>query len=379
MLAILAGMPDTCPAETTSLQAGALVLVNSQSAKYLDFQHYLQPYLDNFGVPYTVRDIRTNTVGPEVSRYALLIVGHSQLDINQLYLDSAAQANLSAAVANGTGLVNFDNDLVTVGGQARYPFVQSVFGFAYGAAAAGVTVTFPPTEPGGQMHAITARHQANEVLSLLSSMSFVNLSLPAGARAVAQSGGKPFVVVKEVGQGRAVQWASYDWMSTRVQGPLNGLDDVLWRSLVWAARKPFAMRGFPNLVTMRVDDLTGPYTWVHIANEVGFKPYLAIFISEISQADAADVSRLATSGNATAGVHSFTAGDLFYFDSRGRNWSDSRMADYYARGTRWHLDNGIPFPKSIIFHGSEVGSNAFGGLKDWGVEFVLLEAPIGTR
>ena len=95
--------------------ADAVVLVNSHSAKYLDFQHFIQPYLDNFGFPYTVQDISTNAPGPAIGNYAVIIIGHSQLDTNLTFLTTKVQANLSSAVYAGTGLVNFDNDLSTGG------------------------------------------------------------------------------------------------------------------------------------------------------------------------------------------------------------------------------------------------------------------------
>ena len=116
--------------------ADAVVLVNSHSARYLDFQHFIQPYLDNFGVPYTVQDIATNAPGPGIGNYAVIIIGHNQLDINKTYLTTTVQANLSLAVANGTGLVNFDSDLYT-GTTARYQFVQDIFGFSYGSGRRG--------------------------------------------------------------------------------------------------------------------------------------------------------------------------------------------------------------------------------------------------
>ena len=67
-------------------------------------------------------------------------------------------------------------------------------------------------------------------------------------------------------------------MAVAVKGPLAGLDDLVWRSPVWAARKPFAMRGLPNFAILRVDDCEGPFWWAHIANEVGFKPRLGPFL-----------------------------------------------------------------------------------------------------
>jgi len=33
-----------------------------------------------------------------------------------------------------------------------------------------------------------------------------------------------------------------------------GIDDLFWRSLVWAARKPFVVRGYPRLWTVQMDD-----------------------------------------------------------------------------------------------------------------------------
>ena len=60
---------------------------------------------------------------------------------------------------------------------------------------------------------------------------------------LASTGAQPFLAVTTNGAGRAVQWGTYDWMSHAVKGPMFGLDDLVWRSLVWAARKPFVMQG----------------------------------------------------------------------------------------------------------------------------------------
>src|SRR2546428_826317 len=145
------------------------------------------------------------------------------------------------------------------------------------------------------------------------------------------------------GQGRAVQWGSYDWTSVLVQGPLNGFDDVVWRGFVWAARKPFVLRALPNFVTMRVDDVSGPFTWVHTASEVGFKPLLALFYSNITDAAASDLRGLVTNGNATATIHSITDSSFFYFDHQNKtSFSDSVMSNHFTAGTAWHQTHGIP-------------------------------------
>jgi len=231
MLSLVGCLAGVIPASGATTGADALVLVNSTSAKYLDFQHQIQPYLDNFGVPYTVQDIATNASTTNLPNCALLIIGHKQLDTNHIYLDANAQANISRAVSNGVGLVNFDNDL-SIGAVPRYQFVQDIFGFSYGTAVTGANVVFPATEPSSQMHYITALHQANQTISLRVSMSVAGITIPSNATAVLLSSGRPLLVVRKYGVGRAVQWASYDWIPTDVLGPLEGLDDTLWRSLV---------------------------------------------------------------------------------------------------------------------------------------------------
>jgi hypothetical protein len=230
---VLAQLPaGSLPAATVG--ADAVVLVNSSSAKYLDFKHSIQPYLDNFGVPYTVLDIASNAVGTNVGNYAVIIIGHGQLDTNHAYLDTIEQQNISVAVTNGTGLVNFDNDLFA-SGTNRYLFLRDVFGFGSASATAGTNVTLPATEPLSQMHYITALHPAGDSISLRSTMNVAGVTFPTNVTAVGLSSGQPFLAVRKYGQGRAVQWTSYGWMPIAVLGPLEGLDDLVWT--IWSGRR----------------------------------------------------------------------------------------------------------------------------------------------
>jgi hypothetical protein len=358
--------------------ADATVLVNSTSSRFSDFQRWLKPYLDNFGVPYTVQDIATNTVGTNIAQTALIIIGHRQIDTNLLFLNSAAQANLSSAVSNGAGLVNFDTDLFAATNH-RYQFIQSIFGFGYATDFLASDVTFPQTEPGPKLHFITALHPTNDAIPLRSAMSLTGMVLPANATAIALSGGKPFVTVGTYGQGRAMQWASDDWMAVAVLGPLEGLDDLLWRGLAWTARKPFVMRLLPNFVTTRWDDCSGPFWWVHTMNEFGFKPFLAPFLSDVAFSNIADLRFLCTNSLATASPHAFTGINLIYWDHGfGTNYSDPVISNNMYVAKQWHITNGIPMSKICATHYSEIGTNALPWLLDWGTEYLPIEVPINT-
>ena len=368
-------------------------MVNSQSAKFPDFQHFVQPYLGNFGVPYSVLDISSNAVGSTLTNYALIIIGHAQLDTNNAFLNAAAQNNLALAVSNGVGLVSFDSVLSGVSNAPLYSFEQSVFGFGYTNAVSGPSVIFPPTGTSNQMHYITSLHQTNQVLQLsnavsYSTMTVAGLLLASNNTEIATCGGSPFVVITKYGQGRAVQWGSYAWMSSTVQGPVNGLDDLVWRGMVWAARKPFVMRGFPNFVTMRVDDVSGPFWWVHAATNAGFQPFLSLFTQDIlsGQSDfadnrVADLRALTATPSVTASMHSFSVdtNDFFFFNHATESqWPDATISNNYVLGTQWFQTNGIPMSKVIALHYAEIGTNAFNGLTNWGVQFVLINVVPGT-
>lgn len=363
--------------EASAQRADALVLVNSLSPRAADFQQKVKPYLDHFGVPYTVLDIATANVGPEVSSYALVIVGHASLDTTLSRLDATEQANLSAAVRDGTGFVNFDNDLATGGGVARYAFVQEIFGFGYGAERSGNWLVLAADAPA---HYVTSRHAGGETLSA-PGLAMPTLTVPAGATVLASNldTGAPFLVSTAFGQGRAVQWASYDWMSSFVRGPVYGLDDLVWRGMVWAARKPFAMRGLPNFLTMRVDDVEGGLWWVPIANEFQIKPWLGLFYERLSAPDTLQLRSLVDAGLATASVHARSNSDFFYFDHfAGRNLPDATVAANFQAATAWHAANGIPVSSYVVPHYYEIGSNVFAGLRSWGVEFVATHMAPGS-
>jgi hypothetical protein len=345
-------------------RAEALVLVNSASASYADFQHFVQPYLDHFGIPYTLLNIATTPVSTTIADYAVIIIGHRQLDIGLAYLTTSERNNIVTAVNAGTGLVNFDNDLSVGGSTARYSFITSIFGFSYVTPPTATDVTFTSVT-----HYITERHTAGDMLST-GTMTMAGITLPGTVTALATSGTQPFLAVTTCGTGRAVQWGTYNWMSHAVKGPMYGLDDLVWRSIVWAARKPFVLQGMPPLVTMRVDDVSGPLDWLHIANEVGFKPWAGLFLDDINQTEAADLATLVQAGSATVGIHAFSDYNSFYYNQYIGDYPDAVMAANYVTGTQWFVTHNITPSTYVVPHHYEVGTNAFAGLTNWGVQFI---------
>ena len=107
----------------------------------------LQPYLGNFGVRARCWILRPMPWATNLTNYALIIVGHAELDTNRAYLTAAAQSNLSWAVSNGVGLVSFDN-VLSSNTTALYQFEQDIFGLVYTNAVTSGSVAFPATGRG---------------------------------------------------------------------------------------------------------------------------------------------------------------------------------------------------------------------------------------
>lgn len=358
------GKRNTNTPTTSSL--GAVVLVNSNSAYFSDFKHYIQPYLDNFGVPYTIHNLATTAIESNIQDYALIIIAHRQIDVGTPCLDApclslAEQAYITAAINSGVGLINFDDDLSANGSTNRYQFIQDIFKFGYMPPLSGSGVLFAPA---AVLHYITARHPAGESIST-GEMTLSGITLPSDGIALATTNNVPFLAVRNSGLGHAVQWGTYNWMSTSAKGPLYGLDDLVWRSMAWAARKPFVMQGTPPFLTLRVDDVNGPFDWIRVANEVGIKPWAGIFLNNIGDADAKDLSRLVNAGWATTSIHAFADKEYFFWHQ-----NDTQIAKNYTIGAKWFQSYNIPISKYVVPHFYQLGLNAFGGLADWGVECV---------
>src|SRR5262249_16678826 len=94
--------------------------------------------------------------------------------------------------------------------------------------------------------------------------------------------GAPLLVAAGLGQGKVVQWLLSPKVWTHPYlGHARGLDDLLWKGIAWAARKPFVMKAMPPFVRARFDDCYGWWrdaadlAWVDVWNAHGHVPSLS--------------------------------------------------------------------------------------------------------
>ena len=409
------------PDKATSMDA--IVLVNSSSPGYRAGREYVLPALDHLGLPCRELDLAYTPLPADVGQYALVIVAHGELDPTGARLGRAGRHALLAAVGAGTGLVTFDPVLPApseLGETASSDGPENRVHLAETIGLAG---------PGGS-HYITARRDGLDIAPFLDALLVPELVAP-DETVLLRAGRQPLLAVAELGRGRVARWATSHWLDSHFLGPLAGLDGVLWRSLVWAARKPFAMRGLPPLVTMRVDDVAGtggmwdrsPFYWVHVANESGFKPWMGIFPYNLTPEAVSELRDLILRGQATAFPHALgrpprpgpfsdvhywegaipvRGGDaddcvyrgngrpwpsdldefIFYDHHRARAWTDLEAARGLAAADAWYAAHSpLPISRYALVHFGEVGSNTIAHIhEEWGADligqFIDLDQPL---
>ena len=373
-----------------------LVCLNSKSPEVVKAKEYLIPYLDHFGMPYHILDLGESSLPDDMQDYALIVMGHPGIS-EGIDKDQLVQLVRSAA-RKGTGIVSFDPEISLSGEQILSTAPEISW------------MTFTSVD-----HYITASHPENDTLSFYNPVS-IRLPGKMAGHSLIENSGNPLLILEETNTGKLVIWTSMDWMHSDIFGPVRGLDDCLWKSFIWAARKPFIMHALPPVVTMRVDDVAArgglwdenPLYWVKTANRYGFKPWLGLFIYNLNPDAIDELRSCLMDGQATAFPHAFgrpnrmnnriesyvsgnpldtipyyyypdaipyraeSYDEFIYYDHHSaRPWPDEEAIHGLNAVQDWYnAHQPLPVSSCLIPHWYEMGSNCAGFVKEkWGAEF----------
>jgi len=201
------------------------------------------------------------------------------------------------------------------------------------------------------------------------------------AKVLMKIGGKPLIIAALHGSGRVVQWTSYRWLDPNVLGFYNGLDDIVWRSMVWAARKPFVFQGNIPLVSMRIDDCVGlgtDFAYIETVNKHGIVPHIAFMMDDTPPGAAAKLGEYTRRGKAEAFVHARKqAGHtgFFFWDfdfndfNRGKPFGEEALARNFDDLEVFYKKYDIRHAKTATPHYVPGAANALPYLRAMGVTF----------
>jgi hypothetical protein len=391
------------PSLTALLRAQGLdltvvVLVNSSNTAGYNtsqttpgsYQMGPERYLANLQMPYRVIDV-SKTSAIDLSTVQLVVAGHAGLNPN-----AAWQAAIVSAVGNGTGFVNLDSDL-GIGTQTHILTIFGASGASPGGDQTSIVIPAAVQSGGATPHYIAAlqRHWAGDPAGDLTynyhgngvTVIPSNATILSGAKGtvVAKLGTDPLIIATSYGKGRAVDFTTYDYLHADRFGFVMGADDLFWRSLVWAARKPFVLRGYPRFAAIQMDDnevglmsripdlwnttLTGKVA----ADATGgpWAPQVNLQLSSLASAggERAQLIAAVKAGNVHASPHGLnygSGGDL-YWNLTMPN-TDSQWQANVAATTSWQTGQGgsDTFPKfssSMVAHYWDLSNNS--GYEMW--------------
>jgi len=329
----------------------ALVLVDSSHTEHLFVEEAILSALGHMGIPYDVCDLADASLTSDMLQdHAVIVVAQDGLGTG---LDDGQIEMILAAVQGGVGLVSFDPTL------ARRAQVAACFGLSLSGRPAPVASALLPT---------ASAHYISE-LQDEESKRLARLVETAGDVAAEDSSqvlletdtGHPALVTARCDTGRAVQWlvSPSIWLN-QVFGHANGLDDLFWRSIVWAARKPFAMMAMPPFVTARVDDAIGggrQFAYIDVYNRHGYTPEIGVFLDDIDEPTAAAMKRYADAGKVEFAAHAFSYDHLVFFDYHRGPYPDDIQAANFERMDGMFRTWGVPQARTVNAHYGEWGAN----------------------
>jgi len=230
--------------------AKALIVVDSSLPLHTFISREILPVIDFWGIPCEIFDLAHPPDSPCLPE-AIGVVVLLQEGLPLARLERATSL-VNAAVAHGAGVVNFDHtlDVVTADEGSAVRIVQRIVTVR---SLLGLRVAAPD-------HFTAAMQQSyREFRFKLPIPAIVSESDSRGLKSVPLRGDGGVSVLECSETGVAVaNWRISIWLwSKSFFGFTRGLDAFFWRSLLWAAKKPFAIVAFPPFGRFRIDDCRG--------------------------------------------------------------------------------------------------------------------------
>ena len=372
----------------TSAGNGALLVLTDSSGAYWDHvivDETVLAALEHFGMPYRVLDLASARVtAEEVRNCAAVVIAQNGLCAR---LDEAASAAIAEAVADGAGIVNFDNDV-----RACKTPLLAIFGFEginphpYATNMLHVRPTdhyITAMQDPGEFHtfdrmvtAVAVEKWGSDVTPLAQGvlgkeqLVYIRHLAPWSAY---EPGNRAALFAARHGRGRAVQFA----LNPRVWrrsffGHARGIDDLFWRSIVWAARKPFVANMVPPMVVMSFDDCSGrhDFGYVDVANRHGYRPTPSLFLRNVPERLFPKIRHGLQSGSALYGTHALDYYTLLAYDFGKGEYTPDRLKENFAFEAAWWRRVGVSLGRTVRFHWGEYGVNSLPFFKRGGRTFL---------
>lgn len=370
-------MPNA-PSKRTKQSRGnavALLLCHSEYAEYRQVPETMFAALGHFGIPYRVRDLSAGRLrAAELENCAVLVIGQENLGIA---LSASDQRTILQAVADGLGLVNFDYnlahyddsflDVLGLKGTRHDKGVGTIGAANIGIVSNSDNLTW--TQEAGRVHSLAfpipaAVVRAGKRTTVLAETEH---GYPAVIRTAAGTG-----------SGQVIQWlVSPRIWTLQVFGHAHGLDDLFWKGIVLAARKPFAMHCIPPFIRFRFDDCNGLYrtdkdmAFVNVLNKYGHKPNMCVSMNALKTSGWRMLKSLHDSDKVEVAPHTWRGGVSLYYGVNGKEYTKTQFRELITATAALMKKHGIKPSKILSDHEHECSARVLPFLDRLGIEYKM--------
>jgi len=391
-LPVSAGAAETRSAAPWTRASGNMTLLvladNSAREDRLVLDKTVLAALDHFGMPFEVLDLSAATLTTEV------LLGHSAVVLGQGGLGRRLSEKhvdaICEAIEKGIGLVNFDGML------SDYPAAyQRILGVELSTAARAAAVQIACNT-----HPVTLPYEAGQKFQVVRPVVATRLNhVPRGEILMRTDQGLPAVFAMAAGKGRIVQFTlSPKFWLPEYFGHVHGLDGLFWRSIAWAARKPFVMMAMPPFVTARIDDASGSgsgylvgkdsaaasFRYIGGLNKFHYIPNVGLFTDDVTREDGKILKQKFDLGLAEFSAHAWT-NERHIYNRRILNnsaaspveFSDAELRQAFAKLDGQFAAWGIRPSRTVNSHFFNPGLNSLPFLKQRGETFLMFAGRFG--
>lgn len=365
-----------------------LVLVSSKGSywNYSIVEETIISALEHFGMPYRIHDLSEKDLTPKIlSNCAAVVIAQNRLGE---VLTGSQTKLIAEAVNEGTGLVNFDNDIrlykssyLDIFGFERinpHPYLTDYMRISDN------SHYISSMQCDGEFHrfykmvtAVIVEKWRDDVTPLAEGILGKDQLIQArhlSPWSAYTPGNHPCLFAARRGKGKAVQFTlnSRVW-KREFNGHANGIDDLFMRSILWAVRKPFAANIIPPFVVMSFDDCIGRYDfkYVDIMNRYGYKPAISMFLKEVPEKLFGRIRKGIDEGKVEYRSHAIDYYNLIYYDFGKDSYSYEKLKSIFEYEDMWWKEVGIRPGRAIRPHFGECGVNTLPFLKERGIEFLI--------
>lgn len=198
------------------------------------------------------------------------------------------------------------------------------------------------------------------------------------------------------GKGKIVIFlVSASLWQNEILGHTEGLDDVFFRSLIWASKKPIITKTMPPFITTRIDDVSGGGSkvakcieivkglkYVDVLNKYNIIPNLGLFIDDIMEEDIKFIREKYYEKLAEFSPHAFSDPENInefpiYMKHNGEEFSDGELKENFKKVDKKFEYFNIKPSKTVNVHFGEIGLKALPYLKERNQTYLMNIIKVG--